>query len=80
MESYWYFADFYVVIFSYIESEGITDFPRGVFLAYGDYLTTGFKTKEKAIEYSKTGDPFLAIILLSLSSLSSWWISSSPIK
>ena len=40
-------------IFSYIEAEGITDFPRGTFLAYGNYLTTGFKTKEKAIEYSK---------------------------
>ena len=36
---------------SYTVSEGITDFPRGVLLAYGDCcLVTGFDTKEEAEE------------------------------
>lgn len=40
-------------IFSYTEAEGITNFPRGELLAYGDYLTTGLDSKEEAIEWSK---------------------------
>ncbi|MDY7037851.1 MAG: hypothetical protein SV375_17025 [Thermodesulfobacteriota bacterium] len=40
-------------IFSYTEAEGITDFPRGTFLAYGDYLTTGFKSKQEAEKWKK---------------------------
>jgi hypothetical protein len=37
------------------EVEGnLTDFPRGVLLAYGNCcLTTGFKTKEEAIQWMK---------------------------
>lgn len=39
-------------IFSYNEySDGNTDFPRGTFLAYNDYLTTGFNSKQDAIEW-----------------------------
>ena len=39
---------------SYNEYEsGETDFPRGLFLAYSDYLTVGFSTEGKAIEWSK---------------------------
>jgi len=34
---------------NYTEAEGITDFPRGVFLAYGDCcLTTEMKTLKEA--------------------------------
>lgn len=40
-------------IFSYIVSGDITDFPRGTFLAYGDYLTTGLKSRQSAFEWSK---------------------------
>lgn len=40
-------------IFNYNESGNLTDFPRGTFLAYGDYLITGFKTEEEAISYSE---------------------------
>lgn len=37
----------------YYESCGtLTDFPRGVLLAYGDYLTTGFDTKEDAEKWA----------------------------
>lgn len=35
-------------IFSYEVSGGITDFPRGQLLAYGDYLTTGIESKAAA--------------------------------
>ena len=35
-------------IFSYKQCGELTDFPRGVFLAYGDYLTTGIKDRETA--------------------------------
>jgi hypothetical protein len=40
-------------IFSYEVSGNLTDFPRGTFLAYNDYLTTGLKTKEAAEEWAK---------------------------
>lgn len=40
-------------IFSYQESGGLTDFPRGTFLAYLDYLTTGIESKAAAIEWAK---------------------------
>lgn len=40
-------------IFSYKEEGELTDFPRGTFLAYGDYLTTGFKNKEEAESWAK---------------------------
>ena len=40
-------------IFSYQVSEDLTDFPRGTFLAYGDYLTTGLRSKEEAMEWAK---------------------------
>ena len=41
-------------IFSYQEySNGETDFPRGMLLAYDDYLTVGFTSKEKAMDWSK---------------------------
>jgi len=35
-------------IFGYTEAEGITDFPRGTFLAYGDFLTTGIGSRAAA--------------------------------
>jgi len=40
-------------IFSYKVEGELTDFSRGTFLAYGDYLTTGLKTKEEAIDWAK---------------------------
>lgn len=40
-------------IFSYTEEGSLTDFPRGTFLAYGDYLTTGIKSKKKAEDWGK---------------------------
>ena len=40
-------------MFSYQESGGLTDFPRGDFLAYGDYLTVGFKTRKDAEDWAK---------------------------
>jgi D-lyxose ketol-isomerase len=41
-------------IFSYQVSGDLTDFSRGTFLAYGDYLTTNFNSKKDAIEWAKT--------------------------
>ncbi len=35
-------------IFSYNVEGELTDFPRGTLLAYGDYLTTGFESREAA--------------------------------
>lgn len=40
-------------IFSYTVSGGITDFPRGTFLAYRDYLTTGLRSKKEAEKWAK---------------------------
>lgn len=40
-------------IFDYAESDDLTDFPRGVYLAYGDCLTTGLETREAAEEWAK---------------------------
>ena len=40
-------------IFSYKQESELTDFPRGTLLAYDDYLTTGFKSKEEAQEWAK---------------------------
>ena len=40
-------------IFPYMSAEGITDFPRGTFLAYGDYLTTGLKNRKAAKEWAE---------------------------
>jgi len=42
---------------SYNESGDLTDFNRGEFLAYGDYLVTGYKTKEDALLGLKTWLP-----------------------
>lgn len=44
-------------IFDYNQEEELTDFPRGVFLAYGDYLTTGFNNKKEAEEWAKEYKP-----------------------
>ena len=40
-------------IFSYTETDGITNFPRGTLLAYDDYLTTGFSSKKAAENWKK---------------------------
>lgn len=37
---------------SYQQSGGLTDFPRGLLLAYGDYLTTGLESRQKAIAWA----------------------------
>lgn len=50
---YWYVNGATGEIDSYNESDGITDLPRGVFLAYGDALTTGLKSKEDAEKWLK---------------------------
>jgi hypothetical protein len=45
----WYCVPHLKEVDSYIEAEGITDFPRGVFLAYGDCcLITGFNSRKEA--------------------------------
>ena len=36
----------------FTQEETLTDFPRGVFLAYGDYLTIGFKSKDEAVAWA----------------------------
>lgn len=48
----WYYNAKTGEIASYKEAGELTDFPRGVFMAYGDYLVTGFKTKEKAEKWA----------------------------
>lgn len=40
-------------IFSYTVSGEITDFPRGDFLVYQDYLITGFDSKREAVGASE---------------------------
>ncbi|MER2512630.1 MAG: hypothetical protein ABTQ25_09505 [Nitrosomonas ureae] len=37
---------------SYEVSGNLTDFPRGVFLAYGDYITAGLKSKQDAEKWA----------------------------
>lgn len=44
-------------IFSYRQSGSLTDFPRGTFLAYGDYLVTGFASRAKSVEYASKNGP-----------------------
>lgn len=39
-------------IFSYHESGELTDFPRGTWLAYRNYLTTGFKSQAEAEKWA----------------------------
>lgn len=41
-------------IASYNVEGNLTDFSRGVLIAYGDYLTTGIGTLKEAIEWAKT--------------------------
>lgn len=54
MPKYWYSISDTKEVGRYTEAEGITDFPRGVFLAYGDCcLTTGMKSKEEALQAIK---------------------------
>jgi hypothetical protein len=51
MPKYYYCVPHTKEVGSYTEAEGITDFPRGVFLAYGNCcLVTGFKTRKEAEE------------------------------
>jgi len=38
---------------SYEVEGSLTSFNRGILLAYGDYLTTGFDTKQQAEEWAK---------------------------
>ena len=40
-------------IFNYKACGELTDFPRGTWLAYGDYLTTGMGSREEAEEWAK---------------------------
>ena len=44
-------------VFSYEVSGNLTDFPRGTFIAHGDYLTTGFPSKQEAIDWGKEYGP-----------------------
>lgn len=54
MTKYWYCIPHKNEVGSYNESEGITDFNRGILLAYGNCcLTTGFKTEQEAREWMK---------------------------
>ncbi len=39
-------------IFSYVEEGEYNNFPRGTFLAYSDYLTTGLKSQEEAEKWA----------------------------
>ena len=40
-------------IFDYKVDGELTDFPRGILLAYDDYLTTGIESKENAEKWGK---------------------------
>lgn len=53
MSTEWYYNSKTGEIDSYEVSGNLTDFPRGVFLAYGNYLVTGIKSKEKAEVWAK---------------------------
>ena len=54
MPRFWYAVSHTGEVDCYTEAEGITDFPRGVLLAYQDCcLTTGLKSKEEALEAIK---------------------------
>ena len=37
---------------SYRVASDLTDFPRGVLLAYGDYITAGFKSRAEAEQWA----------------------------
>ncbi len=49
----WYYNAYTGEIESYVEEGTLTDFPRGVYLAYNDYLTTGFDSREQAEKWAK---------------------------
>jgi len=51
MATKWYHNAKTGEIDSYEVSGNITDFPRGVFLAYGDFLTTGMKSRKEAEDW-----------------------------
>lgn len=54
MPKYWYSVSCQNEVDSYTEAEGITDFPRGTFLAYSKCcLTTGHKSKKEAYDWIK---------------------------
>lgn len=51
MAKKWYCVAHTKEIGSYTVAESITDFPRGVFLAYSECcLTTGFNSRKEALE------------------------------
>lgn len=49
----WYHNAYTGEIDSYQVEGELTNFPRGVFLAYGDYITTGLKSKKAAEDWAK---------------------------
>ena len=53
MATYWYHNAYTGTIDSYKQSDGLTDFPRGELLVYGDYLTTGLQSREAANAWAK---------------------------
>ena len=53
MATYWYHNSKTGEIESYRQEGELTDFNRGTFLAYGDYLTTGIKSLEEAKKWAK---------------------------
>jgi hypothetical protein len=53
MATFWYHNAYTGTIASYRASDGLTDFNRGEYLAYGDYLTVGFVSKDDAEAWAK---------------------------
>ncbi len=52
MSKYWCHNSKTGEIFSYHAADEVTDFPRGTWLAYGDYLTTYLKSPEEALVWA----------------------------
>lgn len=50
----WYYNAKTGEVDSYREAGELTDFPRGVLMAYGDYLVTGLKSLQEAQHWAAT--------------------------
>ncbi len=53
----WYYVQKTGEIGSYKQAGELTDFPRGVYLAYRDSLVTGFNSREEAEVWRKEHPP-----------------------
>jgi len=53
MTTYWCHNSKTGEIFSYQSCGELTNFSRGTYMAYGDYLTTGLESRKEAEEWAK---------------------------